>query len=244
MLLEYFKSDNSDKIFALQAGVDEVARGPLFGNVYAAAVILSPQVPLHPWLNDSKKVTRKRRKVVKEWIEANSLSWAVASVSNHFIDKYNVRNASLIAMELAIRKLHTTPELLLVDGNYFHGTDNFGKFDLALESEGVNFQPISNKAHIPHITVVGGDAKYASISAASILAKEYHDDYIKDLVSQNPMLSDRYELQKNMGYGTKSHIAGLKKYGETEHHRKSFLKRILPHAFQTLEKKRILYPDD
>src|SRR5690348_7771215 len=102
----------------LQAGVDEVARGCLFGPVYAAAVILDPAVPLHKWLNDSKKVTKKRRAVVRDWIEETAIAWSVACVDNDAIDTINIRNAVMQAMNCAISRLKVAPGLLLIDGDY------------------------------------------------------------------------------------------------------------------------------
>lgn len=208
----------------IEAGVDEVARGPLFGPVFAAAVILDKNIPLHKWLNDSKKVTRLRRKEVRKWIEENSVAFSVAHISNDLIDEINIRNCAYLAMELAIRNLSVKPERILVDGDYFPGTVNFGKYDEKITT----FVPERLDKDIEHFTVVGGDAIYANIAAASILAKEYHDDYIKSLILADPTLDLRYSLQSNMGYGTAKHILGLKTHGVTPFHRKSFLTRILP----------------
>lgn len=207
-LLERYNMDND----LLEAGVDEVARGCLFGPVYAAAVILNPNEPLHKWLNDSKKVTKKRRAIVREWVEETALSWAVASVSNVDIDRMNIRNASMEAMNLAIAKLNVKPQLLLVDGNYFTSTHTIND-------------------DIPYVTVIEGDAKYGSIAAAAILAKEHHDEYIRKLVEMNPELHTRYDIGSNVGYyGRTKHRDGLQTYGCTEYHRRTFLKRILPSA--------------
>jgi len=125
-------------------------------------------------------------------------------------------------MELAIRKLSVTPESLLVDGNYFIGSNNFGRYDNMLEN-----YPLLDTTEISYETVVSGDATYASIAAASVLAKEHHDDYIKQLVLDNPSLHENYDLGNNMGYGTAKHIAGLKKFGTCDLHRKTFLGKIL-----------------
>ena len=192
----------------LEAGVDEVARGCLFGPVYAGAVILNPDVPLHKWLNDSKRVSKKRRAVVREWIEETALAWGVAFVDNDDIDRINIRNAAMEAMNLAIEKLKIKPTFLLVDGNYF--------------------QPGLYSKNIPFLTVIAGDAKYGNIAAASILAKEHHDEHIQRMILQDATLHEKYDIGKNVGYGTAKHIAGLKTNGSTRLHRQSFLKRILP----------------
>jgi|SRR6478609_3577526 len=192
----------------LQAGVDEVARGCLFGPVYAAAVILNPNEPLHEWLNDSKKVTKKRRAVVRQWIEKTAVAWAVASVQNDVIDEINIRNAAMKAMNVAIDNLTTRPNFLLIDGDYFEAQESI--------------------SDIPFVTIVQGDAKYANIAAASILAKEHHDQFIREMISKDPDLHIQYDVGNNVGYGTKRHIEGLKTHGASIHHRKSFLKRILP----------------
>lgn len=220
----------------LEAGVDEVARGPLFGPVFAAAVILNPDIPLHPWLNDSKKVTKKRRKLVREWIEETALCYSVADISNEIIDKINIRNAAFLAMEIAIRNLSISPIKLLIDGDYFPGTINFGKFEQFVPNSTPHVQTIC-----PHICIVGGDGIYASIAAASILAKEYHDEYIKNLLEQNPELCEKYSLETNMGYGTNNHIKGLKEHGASSFHRRTFLSKILPNIEQTYH--HILVPD-
>ena len=202
----------------IEVGIDEVARGCLFGPVYAAAVRLNPDIPQHMWLNDSKKVTKKRRKVVSQWIMDTSLDWAVSSVSNETIDTINIKNATILAMQQAVAQLKVKPELLVVDGNYF-------------ESE------------IDHVCVISGDSIYANIAAASILAKEHHDDYIKNLVSDEPMYQENYDLAKNMGYGTSNHIIGIKTVGITELHRKSFLTRILP-GIVVKKQSQILFLDE
>ncbi len=222
MLTQFAVSDNENY---LEAGVDEVARGCLFGPVFAGAVILNKNIPVHPWLNDSKKVTKKRRAVVRKWIEENAICWAVAHVNNDNIDKLNIRQCALAAMEIAIRKLSRLPDLLLVDGDYFHGCQNFGKHDEILQVP-VNLNQ-SLPMNVPYQTVVGGDAIYASIAAASILAKEHHDEMIQKMIVEDPSLNERYHLGTNVGYGTAQHITGLKEFGPTSLHRMSFLGKIL-----------------
>lgn len=239
-------SRSTAEVPTVEAGVDEVARGPLFGPVYAAAVVLNKEEPLHKYLNDSKKVTKKRRKEVRDWIEKTAIAYGVASVSSAVIDKINIRNAAQLAMELAIRELSSKvrPTRILVDGDYFAGTNAFGKYDILLQNEtnkeNFTLPPLVTGDEegngIEHHTVVGGDAIFANIAAASILAKEYHDDYIKAMVLADPTLHERYEINSNMGYGTAKHISGLKQHGATEHHRRTFLTRILPQEKKDFKK--------
>lgn len=197
-------------LYAREAGVDEVARGCLFGPVYAAAVILNPSVPLHEWLNDSKLVTPKRRAVVREWIETTALAWSVASVSNVDIDQRGIGVATMEAMNSAISSLTLRPDVLLVDGPYFSA-------ERALQE-------------IHHVTIVGGDGKYASIAAASILAKEHHDEFIRKMIIGSPELHERYDVGNNVGYHSKRHAEGLRKHGVSKYHRLSFLTKLLPPA--------------
>jgi ribonuclease HII len=234
-LLTFYKSRET-----IEAGVDEVARGCLFGPVFAAAVILSPDVPLHKWLNDSKKVTKKRRAEVRKWVEEKALAWSVAHVDNTVIDKINIRKSSLLAMELAVRHLKMEPEFLVVDGNYFHGTESFKDLDCHVD----NIEEEKKIVNIPHVTVVGGDAIYASIAAASIIAKEHHDEYIREMVRVDNSLQEKYDLEKNVGYGTPRHIKGLVTHGPCSFHRTSFLKRILAETIYHIDPPRLLYRDE
>ena len=175
-------------------GVDEAGRGPLAGPVFAAAVIL-PQGFEHPWLNDSKKLSEKKRLILRDYIIENALAWAVASVDNNTIDRINILNATFEAMHAALDKLSIKPELILVDGN--------------------RFRPY---ADIDYKTVVGGDALYACISAASVLAKTHRDQYMIELHSQFP----QYNWLKNKGYGTREHRQAIMEHGLSPYHRKSF----------------------
>lgn len=190
----------------IEAGLDEAGRGSLAGPVFAGAVIwprdLDPDIE-HPKLNDSKKLSKKRREFLRNYIEENAIDFAVGSCTPQEIDEINILKASHLAMHRAIKKLNIEPELLLVDGNMF---TNYLKEDGDI---------------IEHECIIKGDGKYASISAASILAKTYHDDYIDKLVEENPEL-DKYGWKTNMCYGTKTHMEAIKKYGTTIHHRKSF----------------------
>ena len=189
----------------LEAGVDEVARGCLAGPVYAAAVIwpndeemLDPNIKL----KDSKKLSRKKRDELRDYIEEYAIDFNVAFCDSNEIDKINILQASQLAMRKAIDGLNVTPEYLLIDGNYFK---TYTK----------------NDRYIPHKCFVKGDDKYQSISAASILAKVYHDDYIDKIVEEDPDL-EIYDWKKNMCYGTKTHLEAIQEYGISKYHRKTF----------------------
>jgi ribonuclease HII len=178
----------------VEAGCDEAGRGCLAGPVFAAAVIL-PRDFYHPLLNDSKQVTEEQRYELRPFIEQHALAHAVAQLCNKQIDKLNILKASFKSMHLAVKALAVQPQLLLIDGN--------------------RFTPYKR---IPHKCIVGGDEKYASIAAASILAKTYRDDYMKILHQQFP----GYNWAKNKGYATKEHQEALDKFGPCRYHRKSF----------------------
>jgi len=178
----------------IEAGCDEAGRGCLAGSVYAAAVIL-PQNYSHPYLNDSKQLTEKRRMILRKDIEKDAIAWAVGVVSPEEIDQINILKASFLAMHRAIDQLKVRPEALIIDGN--------------------RFTPYQN---LPYTPIVKGDSKYLSIAAASILAKTYRDEYMEELHSQYP----QYEWSKNKGYPTVAHREAIKKYGTTPFHRMSF----------------------
>jgi ribonuclease HII len=178
----------------IEAGLDETGRGCFAGPVYAAAVIL-PKEFYYPLLNDSKKLTREQREMLRPIIEKESIAWAVASVTSEEIDRVNILQASFKAMHLALRKLQATPEILLVDGN--------------------GFKPYKK---IPHQCIIKGDGIYASIAAASVLAKTYRDDYMRRLHRKYKM----YGWDQNKGYGTHEHREAIREYGLCEYHRKSF----------------------
>jgi ribonuclease HII len=192
----------------LEAGVDEVARGCLAGPVFAAAVIWPREIELETdftmELKDSKKLSRKQRNNLREYIEAYAIDYSVASVNNQEIDSINIRNASFLAMHRAIQGLNVDPDLLLVDGNAFKPYLTPGSRDV-----------------IEHKCIISGDDKYQSIAAASILAKVYHDDFIDSLLNSNDDLK-KYGWSTNMCYGTAEHLEAIKKYGISPYHRKSF----------------------
>ncbi|MDD6053136.1 MAG: ribonuclease HII [Bacteroidales bacterium] len=178
----------------IEAGCDEAGRGPLAGPVYAAAVILPPDFH-HPLLNDSKQMTRKAREELRPVIEREAVSWAVEAVSAEEIDAMNILAASICGMQRAVRRLSVRPDLLLVDGNRFKPFDGYR-----------------------YLTVVHGDATFASIAAASVLAKTYRDDFMTALAAEWP----QYGWDRNMGYPTADHIRAIREYGYTPWHRKSF----------------------
>ena len=185
----------------IEAGCDEAGRGCLAGPVFAAAVIL-PANFKNELLNDSKKLSEKNRYQLRDVILNESLAWAIGIVDNNEIDKINILNASIKAMQLAVDDLKITPEHLLIDGN--------------------RFKPYKN---IPHTCIIKGDAKYMSIAAASILAKTFRDDYMIKLHGKFPY----YDWANNKGYPTKKHRLAIAKHGITEYHRKSF--RLLDEQF-------------
>lgn len=178
----------------IEAGCDEAGRGALAGPVFAAAVIL-PKGFAHPMLDDSKKLTAKQRDRLREIIEQEAVAWAVASLDAAEIDRLNILRASITAMHNAISQLSTTPSFLLIDGNRFY-----------------------KYRDIPHQCIVKGDGKYASIAAASILAKTHRDEYMKSIAAQYP----QYGWDKNMAYPTAAHREAIRKFGTTPYHRMSY----------------------
>jgi ribonuclease HII len=179
---------------SIETGCDEAGRGCFAGPVFAAAVIL-PRRFFHPLLNDSKQVAEPHRNELRDYIEKNAICYAVAMVSNDEIDQINILQASLKAMHLALDQLAVEPGLLLIDGNRFNRYKN-----------------------IPHQCIVEGDAQYASIAAASILAKTYRDAYMQELHMEFP----HYHWHNNKGYGTAKHREAIAEHGLCKYHRKSF----------------------
>jgi ribonuclease HII len=177
----------------IEAGCDEAGRGCLAGPVFAAAVIL-PSNFNNEMLNDSKKLSEKKRYQLREIIEKEALAWAVGVVEPQEIDDINILNASFLAMHRAVDQLKVIADHLLIDGNRF------------------------NAHNIPHTCVVKGDGKYLSIAAASVLAKTYRDDFMLAAHEQYP----NYDWNSNKGYPTKKHRLAIKEHGITPHHRKSF----------------------
>lgn len=186
----------------IEAGCDEAGRGCLAGSVYAAAVIL-PADYHNDDLNDSKQLTDRRRKQLRDIIERDAVAWAVGVVTPEEIDRINILNASILAMHRALDQLQVRPEAVIVDGNRFKPYRSV-----------VNGSPVV----IPHTTIVKGDGKYLSIAAASILAKTYRDDYMDCLAEEYP----QYDWLSNKGYPTKKHREAIRQYGITPYHRKTF----------------------
>jgi ribonuclease HII len=177
-----------------EAGCDEAGRGCYAGPVFAAAVILPPGF-FHPLLNDSKQVTEENRNLLRVYIEANAVGWSVARVDHDEIDRINILKASFKAMHLALDQLRIRPRLLLIDGN------RFAKY-----------------RRVPHRCIVKGDSLFASIAAASILAKTWRDEYMRQLHMEFPY----YRWDSNKGYGTREHRDAIGQHGLCKYHRKSF----------------------
>ena len=182
-----------------EAGCDEAGRGPLAGPVFAAAVIL-PEGFRHPLLNDSKQMSEKSRDILREVIEREAVAWAVEEVSAEEIDSLNILWASVEGMQRAVRRLAVKPDFLLIDGNRFRPMEGYG-----------------------YATVVHGDATYASIAAASVLAKTRRDEKMRELDRRYP----QYGWAHNMGYPTPEHIEAIRRYGLTPEHRRSFHPKAL-----------------
>lgn len=202
-----------------EIGVDEVGRGPMFGRVYTAAVVLPKSADFfdHSKMKDSKRFhSEKKIKAVAEYIRENAIAWSVSYEEAEVIDQINILQATQKSMHTSIKEIISklpsskdTQIQLLIDGNYFKPYTSFNKergmFDL-----------------VPHVCVEGGDNKYTSIAAASILAKVARDEYIAELCSQNPELDEKYGIASNKGYGSKRHMDGIEKNGITIWHRRSF----------------------
>jgi ribonuclease HII len=195
--MQKFKNDMNE------IGLDEAGRGPLIGRVYAGAVIWDNNLE-NDLIKDSKKLTPKKRKIALDWIKNNIKYWGVGYADEKEIDKINILNATKLAMDRAIDDLKTKynnpVSSLLIDG-------------VGWEKKFKNYEVES---------IVKGDSLYYSIAAASIIAKEHHDMHIMELISNDPTLDEKYALSSNMGYPTVKHYDGIKKYGCSEFHRKTF----------------------
>ena len=178
----------------VEAGCDEAGRGCLAGSVYAAAVIL-PADYENTELNDSKKLTARKRNELRQVIERDAVAWAVGIVTPEEIDKINILNASFLAMHRALDALKVRPEAVIVDGN--------------------RFKPYCD---LPHATIVKGDGKYLSIAAASILAKTWRDEYMERIAQEHP----QYDWTSNKGYPTRRHREAIRRFGVTPYHRMSY----------------------
>ena len=197
-----FENTLREKGFAAVCGIDEAGCGPLAGPVYAAAVILNPDDPIEG-LNDSKKLTEKKREALYPQIKERALAWAIASATAQEIDEINILQARLLAMRRAVEMLSIKPDQVLVDGNRDPDIPD-----------------------VPSLLIVGGDGKSASIAAASILAKVTRDHAMLELDKQYP----QYLFAKHKGYPTKLHVEKLLEHGACPEHRQTFLKKIWERA--------------
>jgi len=179
------------------AGVDEAGRGPLAGDVFSAAVILPPGLLIQN-LNDSKKVSKKKRDILFDIIINEAISYGIGRATAIEIDNINIRNATYLAMNRAIAQLNITPDYILIDGDNINGLS------------------------IEHACIIKGDSKSLSIAAASILAKVSRDKYMEELAEKYPL----YNFSKHKGYGTKEHFAKILEFGPCPEHRSSFLKKL------------------
>lgn len=187
-----------------EIGVDEAGRGPLIGRVYAGAVIWGELD--NSLINDSKKLSAKKRGVALEWIKDNVKAWGVGYAEPEEIDQINILEATKLAMSRAIENLIT---------NF-----NLQNQNISLIIDGTGWEKKFTNHKVK--SFIKGDSKFKSIAAASIIAKEYHDEYIKNLCTSHPELNEKYDLLSNMGYGTKKHLLGLEQHGNSSFHRKSF----------------------
>jgi ribonuclease HII len=185
----------------IEVGLDEVARGCMFGRVYTAAVIWPEDYVEDPnyIIKDSKKLSKKKREELYYYIIDTAIDWNINYIENNEIDKLNILQATM-------KSMHNNLDNLLIDVDH-------------ILVDGTNFNPYKK---IPYTCIVKGDDKYYSIAAASILAKVEHDWYIEELCKKKPELHEKYDLLNNMGYGTKNHMDNIKKYGISEYHRRSF----------------------
>jgi ribonuclease HII len=249
LLKRFYNENNNDNIYEI--GVDEVGRGPLFGRVYCASVIM----PINnvdkngksydfSKIKDSKKFTSKKKiNEVADYIKENALYWDVSYCDENIIDEINILQATQLTMHKSINNIiklsninnsksidnEDISENIILDLSNSNILSNYKSHKYFILVDGNYFNPITylnknnNKIeNIPYTTIEGGDNKYISIAAASILAKVERDKYINDLCNENPDLIEKYGINTNKGYGTKKHIDGIKKYGITKWHRKSF----------------------
>lgn len=198
-MLDYsYETEAHNEGFNVVCGVDEAGRGPLAGPVFAAAVIL-PENYTHDILNDSKKLSEKKRDLVYDDIVRDAVSWSVGVATEKEIDQVNILNATFLAMKRAVEGLNIKPDLAYIDGNRYPNTG------------------------VKEITIVKGDSKCMSVAAASIIAKVSRDRFMIAMDEKFP----QYQFSKHKGYGTKLHYEMIEKYGISEIHRRSFLKNIL-----------------
>ena len=231
----YFDHDNSDSTGTctfLEIGVDEAGRGPMFGRVYVSAVVLPREPALFDFskMKDSKKFhSEKKIKEVAEYIKTHAISWSVKFAEHTAIDALNIRRATIQTMHEAIREVchdiqsqgknkNGEDYYLLIDGNDFIPMLH----PHAEEVHTKESKQSKQSMHLHYSTIEGGDNVYASIAAASILAKVSRDEYIMEMCKEHPELQEKYDLENNKGYGTKKHMDGIKQHGISEWHRRSF----------------------
>lgn len=196
---------NSSTDDGLEVGIDEAGRGCLSGRVYVGAVILPEEYNDDTYLQitDSKKLSRKKRAELRKYIENVAIDYSVSYSDLDEIYEKNILHATISAMHRSIDNLKMVPDNIIVDGNYFKAY---------MDKDGM---------YVTHQTFKSGDQKYRNIAAASILAKEYHDEYVLDLLDKDPSL-EKYGWRNNMCYGTKQHLDAIKEYGISKYHRKTF----------------------
>jgi ribonuclease HII len=215
LLANYFSVDPN----ILEIGLDEVGRGPLFGRVYTAAVILPKDDTFdHFKMKDSKRFhSKKKIEETAEYIKQNAIAWSISFEDEQVIDKINILQATQQSMHNCIAQIikknpvssSSSPYHLLVDGSYFNSY--------------IHYNPISKKFdQLEHTCITGGDDKYTAIAAASILAKVARDQYIEELCAEHPYLDEHYSIASNKGYGAKKHMDGIEAHGITPWHRRSF----------------------
>ena len=206
-----------DEANLFEIGVDECARGPMFGRLYVAAAILPKDGAFrHELMKDSKKIkSKKKMRELSDYIKENAVAWHIHYIEASVIDEINIRQAVFRGMRECIKQVLAKVDesgkntLLVIDGNDFLP---YTVFDESTET----------LREIPHVTVEKGDGTYSFIAAASILAKNAHDEYILELCEQYPLLKTRYSLHENVGYGTQKHMIGIKNFGITQWHRKTY----------------------
>lgn len=208
------KTRYREDVDVFEIGVDEAGRGPLFGRLYVAGVILPKEGFRHDLMKDSKRFSsHKKIREVAEYVKTNAIAWTVKYAESAVIDEINIRQAVLKTMRECCRelidKMQTTDVCLIIDGNDF---SVYTHFDPAMET----------LVEIESHTVEGGDNKYTCIAAASILAKVARDDWIEELCETHPILKQWYNLDKNKGYGTAEHMRGIQEHGITAWHRRSY----------------------
>ena len=209
--LEMLKLRYAEKDESIEVGIDEAGRGPLWGPIYAAAVVWidtgnEEQAKITPLIKDSKKVSAKRRTALAESIKDHALDWGVGSVSPQEIDTLGMTKANQLAFTRALNKLSLTPDRLLIDGCL-----------------SIYEAPWSM---VEQVVEVGADNTYVAVAAASILAKVEHDTWVENFCELNQNIAERYDLLKNKGYGTAKHMAGIRKWGQHSEHRKLFLRKL------------------